>query len=449
MKKLINNHHIVIIRWGRMNTKEKLKNIANKIMENFYQDPKAVSYAMMGVLGDENVLLYGPTGTGKTTLAEQIISAIYSIPTQIVNESILQGGVTNPVTLFGAPNVKKLKEGEYETVLRKSPFLYVGRIIDEVNRADEETQNILLPLLDNRKAIYINGELKPIDQSIDYGGFIATANLNGIGTHQVSEQLMNRFGISIYLKDRITANVKVKDGRRETLEDILGDGVDKNLVEEFKENLDNKEKLRELREKFSEKYGTISPEELDEIRKKANEIGIPDQYLLPLAYVKAILSEADVDHVIATRNYLKYVKPIELGARIEETMKKVLPLYLLIKGEGVNEKSVKNAIFKLLPYAISSNVEITDKAVEYLNDKKQAREIDPGYINSDEGKRFFITKHVINQLKNDYNSEKEKIRETIRRIYHDKKLDLEPDRFDHPLIRRIVQELKEMEEDDW
>ncbi|WP_282019797.1 AAA family ATPase [Planomicrobium okeanokoites] len=137
------------------------------------------------------VLLKGPTGAGKTRLAESI-SAVFGQPMQSINSSVdLDAeallGFKTLVQRDGQSQIEFI-EGPVVTAMKKGQLLY----IDEINMAKAETLPILHSALDHRRMMTnpFTGEV--IEAHPDFG-VIAAINEGYIGTAPMNEALKNRF----------------------------------------------------------------------------------------------------------------------------------------------------------------------------------------------------------------------------------------------------------------
>lgn len=139
----------------------------------------------------KNVLLKGPTGSGKTKLAE-MISSIFSQPMQSINCSV-------DLDAEGLLGFKTIHQDERKSfidfvpgpvvqAMKKGHLLY----IDEINMAKPETLPILNGVLDYRRMIHnpFTGEV--VKATGDFG-VIAAINEGYIGTVPLNEALKNRF----------------------------------------------------------------------------------------------------------------------------------------------------------------------------------------------------------------------------------------------------------------
>lgn len=137
------------------------------------------------------VLLKGPTGAGKTKLAESI-SSLFQQPIQSINcsvdldaEALL--GFKTLVQRDGQSAIEFV-EGPVVTAMKKGHILY----IDEINMAKAETLPILHSVLDHRRMMTnpFTGEV--IEAHPDFSA-IAAINEGYIGTAPMNEALKNRF----------------------------------------------------------------------------------------------------------------------------------------------------------------------------------------------------------------------------------------------------------------
>ncbi|RNF40427.1 ATP-binding protein [Planococcus salinus] len=137
------------------------------------------------------VLLKGPTGAGKTKLAESV-SAVFAQPMQSVNCSVdldaeaLLGFKT--LVQKDGQSVIEFVEGPVVTAMKKGHILY----IDEINMAKAETLPILHSALDYRRMMTnpFTGEV--IQAHPDFS-VISAINEGYIGTAPMNEALKNRF----------------------------------------------------------------------------------------------------------------------------------------------------------------------------------------------------------------------------------------------------------------
>jgi|SRR5690625_161670 len=172
----------------------------------------AISALSMG----KNILLKGPTGAGKTKLAETL-SHLFTQPMFSVNCSVdldaesLLGFKT--LAYEADKQVIEFVPGPVTNAMKKGTFLY----IDEINMAKPETLPLINGVLDYRRTI-TNPFTNEIITAKENFNVIAAINEGYIGTVPLNEALKNRFIVievpyleGEQLKQLIQTNSKLTD----------------------------------------------------------------------------------------------------------------------------------------------------------------------------------------------------------------------------------------------
>lgn len=155
------------------------------------EDTAVFEDALIALSLGKNILLKGPTGSGKTRLAETLTQILHQ-PMHSVNCSVdtdteaLVGFKT--ITAAGGTNTIEFIAGPVIQAMEKGHLLY----IDEINMAKPETLPILNSILDYRRTL-TNPLTAEVVQAKNTFGVIAAINEGYIGTVSLNEALKNRF----------------------------------------------------------------------------------------------------------------------------------------------------------------------------------------------------------------------------------------------------------------
>lgn len=141
---------------------------------------------------NKNILLKGPTGSGKTKLAETL-SETMNRPMHQINCSV----DIDAESLLGFKTIQTNENGSQEIVFIDGPVIKAmkeGHIlyIDEINMAKPETLPILNGVLDYRRKL-TNPFTGEVVNAAPGFNVIAAINVGYIGTLPMNEALKNRF----------------------------------------------------------------------------------------------------------------------------------------------------------------------------------------------------------------------------------------------------------------
>jgi len=167
---------------------EESKKVKTKLL------PEILSLCVLNaIVPNSAMLLIGGHGGGKTTLVKLLGRMFTSFTLNEIENSIIRGHPQlTEEKLVGTLKLGKLMhEGEEEVVWRQFVINF-WKIIDEVNRLTPYAQDILLSLL-------AEGTVKYYDSIIQISKYslYATINPQDIGTFELSEPFLDRFGISV------------------------------------------------------------------------------------------------------------------------------------------------------------------------------------------------------------------------------------------------------------
>ncbi|OZI11098.1 hypothetical protein CEW92_13855 [Bacillaceae bacterium SAS-127] len=177
------------------------------------EEQEVILDATIALSMGKNILLKGPTGSGKTKLAETL-SAMFAQPMHSINcsvdldaeamlgyKTISEKDGKNYIEFVPGPVVQAMKTGH---------LLY----IDEINMAKPETLPILNGVLDYRRTI-TNPFTNEVIKAAPTFGVIAAINEGYVGTVPMNEALKNRFIVIevSYVKGETLKAILLKESR--------------------------------------------------------------------------------------------------------------------------------------------------------------------------------------------------------------------------------------------
>lgn len=162
------------------------------------------------MLENKNVLLFGPTGSGKTSLVKAYC-ADNNLPYRRVS---LNGGVTVE-DLVGHWIIKDAETEWKDGVLTEAMKNGYVIVLDEINAASPEIMFVLNSVLDDDRMLVLTQKDGSIIKPHANFRVIATANpaeLGGyVGAKEMNESLIDRFHLVLYLDYSLKAENKILD----------------------------------------------------------------------------------------------------------------------------------------------------------------------------------------------------------------------------------------------
>ena len=173
-----------------------------------YED--VVDILLAAMLSGGHVLIEGPVGIGKTTLAKTFAQAIGGTFKRIQMTPDLL-----PADVLGV-NVYNQADGSWE--LKRGPVFCNVLLIDELNRASPKVQSAFLEVM-QEKQVSIEGETLPLE--LPFMALATQVPNTGTGTYLLTDVQLDRFGFKLsltYPEDSVELRVLSEIDRIESAE---------------------------------------------------------------------------------------------------------------------------------------------------------------------------------------------------------------------------------------
>lgn len=413
--------------------RKKVIDIHDYLQRSYYINPSNISidsYELNDVIlwclltplvSDGKILLIGNPGLGKTTLAEAVLSLVYSLPVEVYADAKLEGHPEQTQEkAVGRPDLAELNQGK-EVVKWTLFTLIPGKIIDEANRLPPGKQSELLNAIDR-------GEFKYLDRVLfeDSQPFFATANYPDEGNSPLIRPLADRFDVMVEVRSPIFVSAIVSEDTEEErnklsdsklAEKIITSLLSMNSSDKIKSYEDVENFLKSYRYEFAKGREdlVLLPEELEEIRKQIKKIKLSDDAKKFLEFVgissrDPYSGEKRPGELLPTENHYKDYLPGKIKSGLSTRLFKSLVKYA--KGiawlRGHEYVEIEDLVI-VFPYALAHRVEFDETYLQAaLEERNDIENVDKSMI------QLYAAKKLARELYDEFERLRDKIEEALR-----------------------------------
>lgn len=389
--------------------------------------------SILTALAPGKELLLGDVGNGKTTVSEAVTSVIYGYTPEFVEACELNGQpfLTEEKT-FGRPDLGELQKSREKVVWSNFSKFRGAKIVDEINRIPEGTQNALLNSIDRGTFKYLNEVLYQDDAP-----FYATANYPDAGNTPLIRPLSDRFNVSVEVAPPIGHSMSLDASQKN--KKLIKDGeATKKMLECIEKNdLEELDKLRAGHKKTMAGRGipTFSEEEIRSYRELAENAQMePEGSLIMEVFFSDVNSIADTpgEHNNGGGANGHYERSVTGKLEGDVSFRWLRSMGRYAKSAAVAldmEKVTPEVIFELMPYTLAHRVKFREKYV-------QENPKDEFYAGS---QQKWLAKQLVRDFAKDFAEKKNVYQEFYRALVNDDRDSMKKlaEKYDMPAIRSI------------
>ncbi|MBN1970630.1 MAG: AAA family ATPase [Candidatus Delongbacteria bacterium] len=232
--------------------REKLKKIIFELNKGLVEREEVVKIALLSLLSQENLILFGPPGTAKSEISRRL----HKVVKDGTYFEYLLTKFTTPEEIFGPLSIKELKEDRYKRKIEGYLPDSETAFLDEIFKANSSILNSLLTIINEKK--FHNGNKS---EEVPLMSLIGASNelpLNDIELNALYDRFLFRMHVD-YIKDENIDKLlnlsfekfELEDKFKLTRDEMLSisNGISKIVVPNNIKTL-----LKEIREQFNEEF---------------------------------------------------------------------------------------------------------------------------------------------------------------------------------------------------
>lgn len=385
--------------------------------------------SILTALSPGKEILVGDVGNGKTTVSEAVTSIIYGYTPEFVEACELNGQpfLTEEKT-FGRPDLGELQKSREKVVWSNFSKFRGAKIVDEINRIPEGTQNALLNSIDRGTFKYLNEVLYQDDAP-----FYATANYPDAGNTLLIRPLSDRFNVSVEVAPPIGHSMSLDASQKN--KKLLKDGeTTRKMLECIEKNdIGGLEKLRQEYKKTIAGRGipAFSDEEIKSYRELADAAQIePEGSLIMEVFFSDANSIADTPGEHGAAGHYERSITGKLESDISFRWLRSMGKYAKSAAVALDKDTVTPEIlFELMPYTLAHRVKFREK---YAQENPK----DEFYAGS---QQKWLTKQLVRDFAKDFAEKKNVYQEFYKALVSEDRESMKKlaEKYDLPAIRSI------------